>query len=42
MQVEILQINPREIEDAQWFSRDKLPMLPSKISLARQLIDAIP
>lgn len=29
-----------EIEDAQWFSRSELPKLPSKFSIARQLVEA--
>jgi NAD+ diphosphatase len=29
-----------EIEDAQWFTSDNLPPLPSRISIARRLIDA--
>ena len=29
-----------EIEDAQWFSADRLPPLPTRISIARRLIDA--
>ena len=28
-----------EIEDAQWFSAEKLPALPGKISISRKLID---
>jgi NAD+ diphosphatase len=32
---------PDEIEDAQWFSIDALPRLPSKISIARRLIDGV-
>jgi NAD+ diphosphatase len=28
-----------EIEDAKWFSPDKLPVLPGKISISRKLID---
>ncbi|ACN17820.1 NudC [Desulforapulum autotrophicum HRM2] len=31
--------DPTEIEDARWFSRDALPKLPSRISIARKLID---
>ncbi len=34
-----LQIDPHEIEDARWFKRDALPMLPSPLSISRQLID---
>ena len=34
-------INPDEIEDANWFSADRLPeRLPSTISISRKLIDA--
>lgn len=32
--------DPLEIEDAQWFSINALPSLPSPISLSRQMIDA--
>jgi len=32
-------LDPTEIEDAQWFSVDALPPLPSPISLARRMID---
>lgn len=35
-----LQLDPVEIADAGWFSRDNLPFLPPPISLARLLIDA--
>ncbi|MCP4119315.1 MAG: NAD(+) diphosphatase [Desulfobacteraceae bacterium] len=31
--------DPGEIEDARWFHRDALPKLPSRISIARKLID---
>lgn len=31
--------DPAEIEDAQWFHPDALPALPSKISIARRLVD---
>ncbi|MGI8643827.1 MAG: NAD(+) diphosphatase [Thermomicrobiales bacterium] len=31
--------DPSEIEDAQWFHPSALPLLPSKISIARRLID---
>ncbi len=34
-----LRIDNKEIEDAGWFSRDNLPPLPSRISIARHLID---
>jgi NAD+ diphosphatase len=32
--------DPAEIADAQWFSRDALPDVPPRISIARKLIDA--
>lgn len=32
-------IDPTELDDAQWFTRDALPELPGKLSLSRQLID---
>jgi NAD+ diphosphatase len=37
------EIRPQEgeIEDAQWFDIFQLPQLPSKISIARRLIDAV-
>lgn len=31
--------DPAEIEDARWFHPDALPVLPSKISIARRLVD---
>ncbi|MBI9088972.1 MAG: NAD(+) diphosphatase [Desulfobacterium sp.] len=31
--------DPTEIEDARWFPRDAMPKLPSRISIARKLID---
>ena len=31
--------DPTEIQDAGWFAADELPMLPSSISISRQLID---
>ena len=34
-----LQIDNNEIEDAQWFSIDNLPVLPTPISIARHLIE---
>ncbi|KTD43663.1 NAD(+) diphosphatase [Legionella quateirensis] len=34
-----LQFDPKELEDAQWFSLDKLPKLPKPISLSRLMID---
>jgi len=32
-------LDDSEIEDARWFTRDNLPPLPGKISIARRLID---
>ena len=34
-----IDIDPVEIVDAQWFSRDDLPAIPPPISIARKLID---
>jgi NAD+ diphosphatase len=34
-----IQFDPSELEDAQWFSLNKLPELPKLISLSRHLID---
>ena len=34
-----LQLDPRELEDAGWFTVANLPQLPSKITIARLLID---
>ena len=34
-----IQIDRKEIEDANWYSVDKLPMLPSPISIAHRLVD---
>jgi NAD+ diphosphatase len=34
-----IRIDPLEIEDAAWFDRSDMPMIPTKISLARFLID---
>jgi NAD+ diphosphatase len=34
-----LRPDPAEIEDAGWYSVDKLPSLPSKISIARRLVN---
>jgi len=31
--------DPREIVDAQWYTRDALPPIPPPISIARRLID---
>jgi NAD+ diphosphatase len=35
-----IEIDPKEIIDAQWFHRDALPTIPPRISIARKLIDA--
>jgi NAD+ diphosphatase len=35
-----IKIDITELEDAQWFSLDKLPKLPNPISLSRHMIDA--
>ena len=35
----IIRIDKDEIEDAAWFSRDNLPLLPGRISIARHLIE---
>jgi NAD+ diphosphatase len=32
-------IEPEELVDAAWFSKDKLPQIPPKLSIARKLID---
>lgn len=34
-----LEINKAELEDANWFTPDAMPQLPSKLSVARALID---
>ena len=31
--------DPEEIEDAGWYSLDRLPMLPPRVSIARAMID---
>jgi NAD+ diphosphatase len=36
-----LKLQDTEIEDAKWFEVLQLPKLPSKISIARRLIDAV-
>ncbi len=33
-------IDPAEIADAQWFTVDRLPRVPQKLSIARRLIDS--
>lgn len=35
-----IRVDPAEIEAAGWFDIDHLPDLPSRISIARRLIDA--
>ncbi len=35
-----LRPDPAEISDARWFKVDELPLVPPRISIARQLIDA--
>ena len=35
-----IEIDGREIADAQWFRRDALPMIPPPMSIARRLIDS--
>jgi len=35
-----IDLDPEELEDARWFSIDKLPPLPSQITIARFLIDS--
>ncbi|MEP0885389.1 NAD(+) diphosphatase [Trichocoleus sp. ST-U3] len=32
-------IDPQELEDAAWFSKDNLPLIPPKLSIARKLLD---
>jgi NAD+ diphosphatase len=34
-----IRVDNNEIEDAQWFSRDNLPLLPTRMSIARHLIE---
>lgn len=34
-----IQMDPKEIEDAKWYSIDQLPQLPNSFSLSRQMID---
>ncbi len=34
-----IRIDPSEIEDARWFTLDDLPLLPSRLSISRALID---
>lgn len=35
-----INIDPKELSDAKWFSVDELPLIPPPLSIARQLIDA--
>ena len=35
-----IEIDPTEIVDAQWFTRDSMPNIPPRISIARKIIDA--
>jgi NAD+ diphosphatase len=35
-----LVVDRDELEDARWFHRDELPLLPASISIARKLVDA--
>lgn len=35
-----LRVDTRELEDARWFHRDALPLLPPPLSIARKLIEA--
>jgi NAD+ diphosphatase len=35
-----ISLSDKEIEDAGWFTVEKLPRIPGKISIARKLIDA--
>jgi len=35
-----LRTDPAEIEDAGWYTADDLPELPSKLSIARAMIDS--
>ncbi len=35
-----LDLDPAEIVDANWYTRDNLPMIPPGVSIARRLIDA--
>jgi NAD+ diphosphatase len=34
-----LRIDPKEIEDAGWFSLERLPQLPMKPTLSRRMLD---
>lgn len=35
-----LVVDHSELEDARWFSRDEMPLLPPSVSIARKMIDA--
>src|SRR6185369_11162442 len=35
-----LRPDPTELSDAQWFTLDAMPVVPPRVSIARQLIDA--
>jgi NAD+ diphosphatase len=35
-----IQVDPKEIAEAHWFTADNLPRIPPRISIARQLIDS--
>jgi len=34
-----IQIDQNELADAAWFTKENLPMIPPKLSIARSLID---
>jgi NAD+ diphosphatase len=34
-----IQVDGKEITDAKWFSLDEIPRIPSKMSIASELID---
>lgn len=34
-----IKIDPEELSDAQWFQRDKMPLIPPRLSIARKMID---
>lgn len=34
-------LNEKEIEDAKWFSKNNLPLIPPNLSIARQMIDSL-
>jgi len=35
-----IQVDPKELADAGWFTRETLPQIPPRLSIARRLIDA--